>query len=166
MLDKASDQVSGTIRGPTPEFGARMAVVIHKLGGLNAAGAAAETAAETIRNWRDGRREPKGFALVRLASAANVSVEWLLTGRRGTLEIGDEGGLTEETHQSENMVDRIELMRRVRARVDEFIAENGAIESNTQAILMSTIYELVSRGEDINSHQFDNILYLAAANSG
>ena len=49
--------------------------------------------AGTIRNWRDGRREPKGFALARLVPAADVSIDWLLTVRRGRIDIGEEGGI-------------------------------------------------------------------------
>ena len=163
MSAKSSQRDS--IRGYTPEFSSRMAVLIHKLGGVNEAALAAETAAETIRNWRDGRSEPKGFALARLAAAANVSMDWLLSGRRGRIDIGEEGGILGESREptAASAPDRIELMRRVRARVDGFVADYGPIEPDKRAILMSTIYDLVSRGEDIDSHQFDNILYLAAS---
>lgn len=76
-----------TVRGFTPEFGSRMAVIIHKLGGVNVAAAAADTGAETIRNWRDGRSEPKAFALTRLASEARVSLDWLLSDSVGALKL-------------------------------------------------------------------------------
>lgn len=73
----------------TPEVGSRIADAIDAVGGLRAAAKFAGVSEDSLASWRDGKTRPSFFGLLGLATAADVSLDWLATGREAERPAAD-----------------------------------------------------------------------------
>jgi len=64
----------------TSELGTRISKVIGRLGGIRAASTFIGASEDSLANWRNGRSRPSFYGMQGLATAANVSLDWLATG--------------------------------------------------------------------------------------
>jgi transcriptional regulator with XRE-family HTH domain len=64
--------------GHSPQFRDRLGLVISRIGSLNEAAQIAGYSTDQIRKWRNGLSRPPLFPIARMATAAGVSLDWLL----------------------------------------------------------------------------------------
>lgn len=61
-------------------FGERLNVAIERAGGSTSMAKIADVSTSVLSKWRTGKSEPTRVNLINMAKAANVSVEWLVSG--------------------------------------------------------------------------------------
>ncbi len=64
-------------------FKERISVAIERAGGATSMSKKAGVSSSVLRKWRSGQSEPSRTNLIKMAIAADVSVEWLVSGEGG-----------------------------------------------------------------------------------
>ena len=136
----------------TAELGTRFSLVIERIGGLKKAAETAGTSDETLANWRDGRARPSLFGVIGLAEAADVSVEWLATGREPM-----ERGETADPAQAQGhlVVDPALFNQVVDWTLSTMIEEGIPIRPDKIGDFFLAVYELA-----VQDQEHDNIVDL------
>lgn len=62
------------------DFGGRLSVAIDRAGGATSMSKKAGVSSSVLRKWRAGQSEPSRVNLIKMAAAADVSIEWLVSG--------------------------------------------------------------------------------------
>lgn len=70
------------------DFAKRIDIAIEKIGGEKMVNHKLNFSAPTLKRWKDGTSDPKMSNLIAFAQAAEVSLDWLLTGV-GNAELND-----------------------------------------------------------------------------
>ena len=65
------------------EFAKRLEIAIKKIGGVGLACSKAGITYPTLTRWKEGTSDPKLSNIVAFAKAANVSLDWLVSGSGG-----------------------------------------------------------------------------------
>lgn len=68
------------------EFAKRLEIAIKKIGGVGLACSKAGITYPTLTRWKEGTSDPKLSNIVAFAKAANVSLDWLVSGSGGDIE--------------------------------------------------------------------------------
>lgn len=68
------------------EFAKRLEIAIKKIGGVGLACSKAGITYPTLTRWKEGTSDPKLSNIVAFAKAANVSLDWLVSGSGADIE--------------------------------------------------------------------------------
>lgn len=73
------------------EFAKRLEIAIKKIGGVGLACSKAGITYPTLTRWKEGTSDPKLSNIVAFAKAANVSLDWLVSGSSDETEDAEDG---------------------------------------------------------------------------
>lgn len=75
------------------DFSSRLDFAVQKMGGITKASSLIGTSLPTITRWKEGISDPKMSNVIAFAKAADISLDWLMTGK------GSPEGADNYTHQ-------------------------------------------------------------------
>lgn len=78
------------------EFAERLEIAIKKIGGVGLACSKAGITYPTLTRWKEGTSDPKLSNIVAFAKAANVSLDWLVSGSNEDIEDIKDVGINSE----------------------------------------------------------------------
>ncbi|PMR77058.1 transcriptional regulator [Billgrantia endophytica] len=130
-----------------------MRIAIKQAGGATIMAEKAGVSTSVLRKWRAGQSEPTLSSLVRMARAANLSVEWLATGE-GRPDAGPASG--QWLIDLETLEDVIIRTRRI------FDRKRLALKPEVEARIIRLVYEFSLRqGQPMDDASLNNIVELA-----
>jgi phage repressor protein C with HTH and peptisase S24 domain len=120
-----SNQAAAAKNSEREVFISRLKSVVEAFGSNSAFAREIGSAESTIRRWLAGTVEPKYDSLVAIANAANISLEWLMTGKEDAdspiapIYSGDSTGIRAEQGIQETMIVRWDNMEPTIYKGDE-----------------------------------------------
>lgn len=92
QISRQKESIASTVERPSASEGLRdrLKMIVDQFGSNSAFARHIGVAETTIRRWINGSVEPKHHSLVGVAAAANVSIEWLMSGKG---EMRPQGGI-------------------------------------------------------------------------
>ena len=140
----------------TQDLAGRLAAVSSQVGGHAVAARLCDVSLSQFKRYIAGRNQPTFETVVRLALSANVSLEWLATGRGRSTRPTLEAALNEAA------------LSHVLAALEDAVAGRGtALSANRRAAVAATAYAMVVEegGPDAGhvGRVVDRLVSLAAA---
>ena len=120
-------------------------VVLDRIGKLQNAAQIAGVTAEQVAKWRDGKAKPPFKAVVALANAADVSLDWLATG-------------TESPEKTSGKPNKKELLHAIETVEETLSSAKKNLEPLKKAELILAIYDLFTSESKPSPAQIVGIL--------
>ncbi len=80
-MSDAKNRTGNSVPSFTPEIGKRINRVVSEIGTQIEAAKIAGVRSETIAGWKKGDQKPSLYSIIALCQAANISIDWLATGK-------------------------------------------------------------------------------------
>ena len=146
--------------GKVDAFGERISLAIRKAGGATKLAEKTGMSTSVLRSWRSEKSDPSRTSLVKVARAADVSLEWLATGEGSP----DQGAEVRSQRPSGSKEMDLELLESVaRAAFKELNRRKIHLDPDGLARLVRVLYRhFSSKGEQPDHDTVSNIIDLAA----
>lgn len=134
-------------------FGERMNMAIMRAGGATIMSERAEVSTSVLRKWRAGHSEPTRTNLIRMALAAGVSVNWLVTGEGDATSPGVESSFDIDLDALEDVIVQTKRL---------FEQKNITLKPEAEARVIRLIYEFyIRQGQPMDEASLNNVIELA-----
>lgn len=125
------------------EFKDRVKFLVNKLGSIKKLSSVANVSEGVIKNYLSGQTEPTRKKIIALASAGEVNIGWLLTGKGS----------------AEKDLNSIDIIKDIIVIAEEYLEESGEILSYKQkADLVALSYDFVKNNEDYSPEIIKQII--------
>ncbi|MBO6808422.1 helix-turn-helix transcriptional regulator [Thalassospira sp.] len=136
--------VGNDIPGYDPELGTRLKWIVGRIGTQKRAGEIAQVKPEMIAKYISGRAKPSFYAIMSLASAAGVSLDWLAYGTTAALQA--------------NSIDEEVLLASIQAVENDLHERGETMQPDDKSRLIYLLYRTRMKEKDQNLTESRSVL--------